>query len=95
MSSLCSENKRPLKALFLARDSVKVLVTIHEPTESLRQAHFAKLGVDSHHREIFNQKDGLPEQLQVLNLSYEFTTFYYSDCSSCGSLFLAGKKGCG
>ncbi len=39
----------------------KIFVTINEPAESLRQAHFAKLGVDSHHREAFNRKAGLPE----------------------------------
>ena len=39
----------------------KNLVTIHEPAESLRQAHIAQVGVDSHTREVFNQTDGLPE----------------------------------
>ena len=38
-----------------------MIVTIHEPVESLRQAHYAQVGVDSHPREVFNQKDGLPE----------------------------------
>jgi len=41
-------------------------VTIHEPAESLSKAQFPKVGVDSHHRETINQKDGVPEQLHFL-----------------------------
>ncbi len=41
----------------------KKIVTIHEPAESLRKDQFAKMGVDSHHKEAINQKDRVPEQL--------------------------------
>ena len=37
------------------------MVTIHDPAESLGKIPFAKVGVDSPHREVFNQKVGLPE----------------------------------
>ena len=40
---------------------VKKMATFHDPTESLRETHFSQLGVDSHYREVFNQKDEIPE----------------------------------
>ena len=46
---------------FLIGIRINKFVTIHEPAESLRQAHIAQVGVDSHTREVFNQTDGLPE----------------------------------
>lgn len=58
----------------------KKIVTIHEPAESLRKAQFAKVGIDSHHREAINQKDAIPEQLLKIGV-----VIVASDRGLCGA----------
>ncbi len=48
---------------FTEMDLILKPETTHEPAGSLGKAHFAKVGMDSHHSEAINRKDALAQQL--------------------------------